>query len=54
MSQNYTAAGDPNVWKVVNGKLYLNYNTEVQTKWNADLAKHIADGDRNWPSVLDK
>ncbi|MEI9887112.1 MAG: YHS domain-containing (seleno)protein [Rhizomicrobium sp.] len=54
VSQNYTAAGDPNVWKIVNGKLYLNYNTEVQTMWNAGLAKHIADGDRNWPSVLDK
>ena len=54
VSQNYTAAGDPNVWRIVNGKLYLNYNTDVQAQWSADVAKHIADGDRNWPSVLGK
>ncbi len=26
VSQGYTASGDPTVWKVVGGKLYLNYN----------------------------
>lgn len=54
VSQGYTAAGDPNVWRVVNGKLYLNYDKDVQAKWNADVAKLIAQGDRNWPAVLDK
>ncbi len=54
VSQDYTAAGDPKVWRIVNGKLYLNYDSDVQKKWSADLPKHIADGDRNWPSVLDK
>ncbi len=54
VGHNYTASGDPTVWKIVNGKLYLNYDTDVQKQWNADTAKYIADGDRNWPSVLDK
>ncbi len=54
VSQNYTAAGDPEVWRIVNGKLYLNYDRGVQAKWNADLAANIAAGDRNWPAVLEK
>jgi YHS domain-containing protein len=54
VGHNYTAAGDPTVWKIVNGRLYLNYNTDVQKQWNANTAKYIADGDRNWPSVLAK
>jgi YHS domain-containing protein len=54
VSQNYTASGDPEVWRIVNGKLYLNYDREVQAKWNANVAADIAAADRNWPSVLDK
>lgn len=54
VSQGHTASGDPNVWKIVNGKLYLNYDRDVQAKWNANIPKFIADADRNWPSVLDK
>jgi YHS domain-containing protein len=54
VSQNKTAAGDPNVWRIVNGKLYFNYNKDVQAKWNADVANLIAKGDHNWPSVLGK
>ena len=54
MSQNYTAAGDPEVWRIVNGKLYLNYDRHVQAKWNANVAADIQAADRNWPSILDK
>jgi hypothetical protein len=54
VAQGHTASGDPTVWKVVNGKLYLNYDRDVQAKWNANIPKFIADADRNWPSVLDR
>jgi YHS domain-containing protein len=54
VAHDYTASGDPEVWKIVGGKLYLNYDRDVQAQWNADTRKYIADGDRNWPSVLDK
>jgi YHS domain-containing protein len=33
VSKGYTANGDPQVWRIVNGKLYLNYNKSVQKKW---------------------
>jgi YHS domain-containing protein len=54
VAHDYTASGDPKVWRIVNGRLYLNYDTDVQAQWSQDVPKYIADGDRNWPSVLDK
>lgn len=52
VAQGYTASGDPEVWKIVNGKLYLNYDRSVQTKWEKDIPGFIAKADRNWPGVL--
>jgi len=54
VSQGYTAKGDPRFWKVVDGKLYLNYNGDVQTKWNKDIPGFIRSGNANWPTVLNK
>jgi YHS domain-containing protein len=52
VAQGYTAPGDPKVWKIVNGKLYLNYNQDVGRKWEADVPGFIRKGDANWPRVL--
>jgi YHS domain-containing protein len=52
VSQGYTASGDPNVWKIVNGRLYLNYNAEVGRRWEQDIPGHIRKADSNWPKVL--
>ena len=49
---DYTAKGDPLAWKIVNGKLYLNYDLKVQKRWAADIPGNIAKGDHNWPQVL--
>jgi YHS domain-containing protein len=54
VSQNYTASGDPNYWKIVNGKLYLNYDRSVQETWEKDIPGFIAKADKNWPGVLGK
>ena len=51
-ARGYAVRGDPQVWRIVNGKLYLNYNRSVQTKWNRDIPGFISQGDRNWPEVL--
>lgn len=48
----YTAKGDPLAWKIVGGKLYLNYDQNVQKRWAKDIPGNIAKGDRNWPQVL--
>ena len=54
VSEGYTAKGDPSVWRVVDGKLYLNYNASVQKGWEKDIPGRIAKGDKNWPTVLSK
>lgn len=52
VSQGYTASGDPTVWKVVNNKLYLNYNQEIGVKWSKNIPGFIKAGDANWPKVI--
>lgn len=52
VSQNYTAPIDPQAWKIVGGKLYLNYNKSVQRTWSQDIPGNITKGDRNWPNLL--
>ncbi len=52
VSQNYTARGNPMNWTIVDDKLYLNYNDEIQDRWEADIPGFIAKGDANWPGVL--
>lgn len=52
VAQGYTAPGNPRNWKVVNGKLYLNYDDGVQAKWEKNIPGFIADANKNWPSVL--
>ena len=54
VGHGYTAKSDPTAWKIVNGKLYLNYNAEIQQKWIAEEAALITAGDKNWPKVLEK
>lgn len=52
VAQNSTASGDPLVWKIVGGKLYLNYDRAVQAKWEKDIPGFIVKADKNWPGVL--
>jgi hypothetical protein len=37
---------------VRDGKLYLNYDLEIQKKWKADAAGFIAKADKNWPALI--
>ncbi len=54
VSRNYTWTGDPLVWKIVDGKLYLNANAEAQKAWEEDVPGNIKEGNKNWPGVLKK
>lgn len=50
-SQNYKRPGDPNVWQIVDGKLYVKVHEGAQKKWRADIANHITQGDDNWVRI---
>ncbi len=52
VSQGATAPGDPNVWRIVDGKLYLNLNEAVGKIWAVDISGYIAKADANWPKLL--
>jgi YHS domain-containing protein len=54
VSQGYTASGDPTVWKIVGGRLYLNYNREVGQTWEKNIPGFIKAGNANWPRLLAK
>lgn len=54
VSQGTTASADPRVWRIVDGKLYLNYSADVQKTWEQDIPGNIAKADANWPGVLAK
>ncbi len=42
---------DPLAWRIVDGKLYLNLNKQVQAKWLEDVPGNIATAERNWSGI---
>ncbi len=52
VSQGYTASTDPDAWKIVDGKLYLNYSKGIQQRWqDGGPHKLIVAGDKHWPKL---
>ena len=51
VAHGYTAKIDPAAWKIVEGKLYLNYSKEVQADWAQDIPGNITKSDANWPKI---
>ncbi len=43
-ARGYKADIDPATFTVIDGRLYLNYNTQVQKEWAADTARFIRAG----------
>ena len=54
VSQGDTAGIDPDAWKIVDGKLYLNYSKDIQEKWLKDIPGNIKKAEENWPKLKDK
>lgn len=46
--------GDPDVWKVVDDKLYLNLDNRIQGVWNKDIRGNIQKAEKNWGQIKDK
>jgi len=51
-SEGNLVVTQPDAWKIVNGKLYLNYDKTVQAQWMGDIPGHIASANKNWPAIL--
>jgi len=46
--------GDPHLWRIVDGKLYLNLNEDIQETWEKDIPCNIDKADRNWRRIVHK
>ena len=54
MSNGYKAPTQIDTWTIVDGKLYFNYNKQVQKDWNSKQAELIQKANQNWPTVKDR
>ena len=52
VSEGNTADITPEAWKIVDGKLYLNYSLEIQKVWAANFHERITQANAQWPKLL--
>ena len=53
MTEERKAVTDPEVWKIVDGKLYLNCSTAAYEKWSKDIPGNIKKADEIWLKMQD-
>jgi len=53
VAHDHTASSDPDAWKIVGGRLYLNYSKDIQAKWEKDIPGNVAKADASWPKLVD-
>ncbi len=55
MAQGRRAKTEPEVFTLVDGKLYMNYGLSImKKKWRANQADYIEKGNANWPKLENK
>lgn len=47
-----TASAEPDLWTIVDGKLYLNYSKRINARWSADIPGFIQKADKEWPKFF--
>jgi YHS domain-containing protein len=45
---------DPDVFDIVDGKLYFNLDTKIRSIWSQDITGRIKTGDANWKLIANK
>ena len=53
-ADGHKAPTDPNAWTILDGKLYFNYNKQVQEMWKKKQPEFIKKADTNWPKIKDQ
>lgn len=46
--------GDPDLWRIVDGKLYLNVGEPAQKRWLENVPGNIKQAESNWTKIKDK
>jgi YHS domain-containing protein len=52
ITKGHVQEARPEVWSIVDDKLYLNLGPGAQKKWRADVPGNIARAVNNWPGAL--
>ncbi len=52
LANGYLVKGDPQQWRIVNGRLFLNYSADVQSRWIKDIPGYVQASDKRWPDIL--
>ncbi len=53
-AQGHASPTEPDVFSVIDGKLYLNYNQKVQQMWTKDIPGFIIKADKNYKVEKEK
>lgn len=48
MSKGELASVDPEAWRIVDEKLYLNYSKRIQRRWSQDIPGYVGKADAQW------
>lgn len=51
VSKGGKVPGNPNLWRIVDGKLYLNITSTVVGFWEEDIPGNLSKSEANWPSI---
>ncbi len=44
----------PTLWKIIDGRLFLNFSKAANTRWLENPESYIEDGDKNWTELEKK
>ncbi|MGX1307980.1 YHS domain-containing protein [Amorphus suaedae] len=51
VAQGGKVPGNPNLWRIVDGRLYLNITPNVVTFWEEDIPGNITTAEKNWSGI---
>jgi YHS domain-containing protein len=54
VSRNRLVEIDVNAFQIVDGKLLLQYSTDIRDDFNKDAKANLAKADTNWPKLVEK
>jgi YHS domain-containing protein len=54
VSENHKSPTEPDAFTVAHGRLYFNYNKNVQQLWLNDTVNYIPKADANWSNLKNK
>ncbi|MEM9247892.1 MAG: YHS domain-containing (seleno)protein [Pseudomonadota bacterium] len=51
VAQGGKVPGNPNLWRILDGKLYLNITPTVVGFWEEDIPGNLTSSEANWPGI---